>query len=85
MSKAKAIPAPRGAVSPDSFRFYEALELGAVPITEDEKFWLIAAPMSGSISSSGGGVDCQRACIRLVSASVSLTCISFSRGDSSPV
>ena len=39
MAKAKAVPAPRGAVSPDSFRFYEALELGAVPITEDEKFW----------------------------------------------
>ena len=39
MARAKTVPAPRGAVSPDSFRFYEALELGAVPITEDEKFW----------------------------------------------
>lgn len=39
MSTAKAVPAPRGNISPDSFRFYEALEVGAVPIPENEEFW----------------------------------------------
>jgi len=39
MSKAKVVPAPRGNISPDSFRFYEALELGAVPVPENKAFW----------------------------------------------
>lgn len=39
MARAKAVPAPAGNVSPDSFRFYEALELGAVPISENPKYW----------------------------------------------
>jgi hypothetical protein len=39
MSGAKAVPAPRGNISPDSFRFYEALELGAVPIPENKEWW----------------------------------------------
>lgn len=34
MSIAKLAPAPSGAVSPDSFRLYEALEAGAVPIAD---------------------------------------------------
>lgn len=32
MSAAKAIPAPSGSFTPDSFRFFEALELGCVPL-----------------------------------------------------
>jgi len=39
MAQAKAVPAPKGNISPDSFRFYEALELGAVPIAENIEFW----------------------------------------------
>lgn len=39
MAMAKVVPAPRGNISPDSFRFYEALELGAVPIPENESWW----------------------------------------------
>lgn len=39
MAKAKAVPAPRGNISPDSFRFYEALELGAIPIPENKEWW----------------------------------------------
>jgi len=39
MATAKAVPAPRGNISPDSFRFYEALELGAVPMPENRHFW----------------------------------------------
>lgn len=39
MSRAKVAPAPRGNISPDSFRLYEAMEVGAVPITEDREFW----------------------------------------------
>lgn len=44
MANAKAVPAPRGNISPDSFRFYEALELGAVPIPENKDFWLQLFP-----------------------------------------
>lgn len=44
MSKAKAVPAPRGNISPDSFRFYEALEIGAVPIPENETWWRTLFP-----------------------------------------
>lgn len=39
MSRAKVVPAPRGNVSPDSFRLYEALENGCVPIAEYPNFW----------------------------------------------
>lgn len=39
MDRAKAVPAPRGNRSPDSFRLYEALEHGAVPIAEDKAYW----------------------------------------------
>lgn len=35
MAKAKAVPAPSGIQSPDSFRVFEALEAGAVPIADD--------------------------------------------------
>lgn len=35
MVGAKVAPAPSGAVSPDSFRFWEALEAHAVPIADD--------------------------------------------------
>jgi hypothetical protein len=35
MMKAKVAPAPSGAVSPDSFRLYEALEAHSVPIADD--------------------------------------------------
>lgn len=35
MSGAKVAPAPSGAVSPDSFRLYEALEAHCVPIADD--------------------------------------------------
>lgn len=39
ISRAKVIPAPKGVVSPDSFRLYEAMEAGAVPVTEEAWFW----------------------------------------------
>lgn len=39
MAKAELAPAPRGVVSTDSFRLYEAMEVGAIPITEDKPFW----------------------------------------------
>lgn len=35
MTRAKVAPAPSGAVSPDSFRFFEALEAHAIPIADD--------------------------------------------------
>lgn len=35
MNRAKVVPAPSGAVSQDSFRLYEALEAGAIPIADD--------------------------------------------------
>lgn len=35
MSGAKVVPAPSGPVSPDSFRTYEALEAGAMPIADN--------------------------------------------------
>ena len=34
LSKAKVAPAPSGPMTPDSFRFFEALELGAVPLAD---------------------------------------------------
>ncbi len=39
MSRSKVVLAPRGNISPDSFRLYEALECGAVPIAENNEFW----------------------------------------------
>lgn len=39
MSRAKIAPAPKGVVSTDSFRLYEAMEVGAIPVTEDKLFW----------------------------------------------
>ena len=35
----KVSPAPRGNISPDSFRMYEALEHGSLPIPEDTEFF----------------------------------------------
>jgi len=39
MSRAKVVPAPKGNISYDSFRLYEALEAGAVPIPQNTDFW----------------------------------------------
>lgn len=39
LQRAKAVPAPDGWVHPDSFRLYEALETGAVPISNNPKYW----------------------------------------------
>lgn len=45
MNRAKAVPAPSGNVTADSFRLFEALEAGAVPIADnicaigDAEFW----------------------------------------------
>lgn len=36
MSRAKVVPAPSGAVIPDSFRTYEALECMAIPVADDK-------------------------------------------------
>lgn len=51
MQSAKVAPAPSGAISPDSFRFYEALESHAVPIADDispvynsKGFWQMLFP-----------------------------------------
>lgn len=39
LGKAKVVPAPSGPLSPDSFRLYEAIEAGAVPIPHNPEFW----------------------------------------------
>jgi hypothetical protein len=39
MATTKVVPAPGGPCSPDSFRMYEALEAGAIPIPENPKFF----------------------------------------------
>lgn len=41
MRNAKFLPCPPGPITPDSFRFYEALEAGNVPVLckQDEKYW----------------------------------------------
>lgn len=50
MSRAKVAPAPAGAVSADSFRAYEALEAGAIPIADNispngsDGFWHYLLP-----------------------------------------
>lgn len=41
MSKARVAPAPSGAVSPDSFRFWEALEAHAIPLPD------VVSPIDG--------------------------------------
>lgn len=40
LGKSKVVPAPAGPCSPDSFRLYEAIEAGAVPIPPEREFWL---------------------------------------------
>jgi len=39
MSRSKVVLCPRGNVSLDSFRIYEALECGSIPIAEGRTFW----------------------------------------------
>lgn len=39
MCRAKVVPCPGGPLSPDSFRLYEALEAGCIPIPENKVFW----------------------------------------------
>jgi len=39
MARAKVIPCPSGSVAPDSFRLYEALEAGAVPLADNHYAW----------------------------------------------
>lgn len=39
MGQAKFAPAPKGAVSPDNFRLFEALEAGTVPIADGGDWW----------------------------------------------
>lgn len=39
MALAKTVPAPSGPVTTDSFRLFEALEAGAIPITENREYW----------------------------------------------
>lgn len=39
MCAAKVVPCPMGNVSPDSFRLYEALEAGCIPVPENKEFW----------------------------------------------
>lgn len=41
MCKAKVVPCPAGNVSPDSFRLYESLEAGCIPIAENKQFWIM--------------------------------------------
>lgn len=38
---ANTVPAPGGPHSPDSFRLYEAMECGAIPIPDNPAFWLM--------------------------------------------
>ncbi len=39
IKESKVVPAPSGNISPDSFRLYEALENGAVPVAEDPSYF----------------------------------------------
>jgi len=39
LQRSKVVPAPRGNISPDSFRLYESLEHGALPVAEDPAFF----------------------------------------------
>ena len=40
MARSKIVLCPNGNISPDSFRLYEALEAGCIPIVESPYFWL---------------------------------------------
>jgi len=39
MSQAKVVPAPSGPETPDTFRLFEALEAGAIPIADNKEYW----------------------------------------------
>lgn len=39
MSQAKVVPAPSGPETPDTFRLFEALEAGAIPIGDNKEYW----------------------------------------------
>lgn len=39
VAQSKVVLCPNGHVSPDSFRLYEALELGCIPVVADTSFW----------------------------------------------
>lgn len=39
MCRSKVVPCPAGNVSPDSFRLYEALEAGCIPLVTNKPFW----------------------------------------------
>ena len=39
MARLKVCPAPPGPVTPDTFRLWEALELGAIPLAENFGYW----------------------------------------------
>lgn len=39
MSRAKVVPSPKGNISYDSFRMYEALEAGAIPVGQSPEFY----------------------------------------------
>ena len=39
LASAKFAPAPHGTVHPDSFRLYEALESGTIPIVQKDAYW----------------------------------------------
>lgn len=41
MCRTKVVPCPAGPFSPDSFRLYEALEAGCIPIAENKTFWTL--------------------------------------------
>lgn len=41
MNLASVVPCPGGPESPDSFRLYEALELGCIPIVDNKGWWSI--------------------------------------------
>jgi len=40
MERSKIVLCPNGNISPDSFRLYEALEAGCIPIVESRDFWI---------------------------------------------
>lgn len=39
MAQAKIIPCPSGPETPDTFRLYEALELGCIPVVDNPWYW----------------------------------------------
>lgn len=41
LCRSKIIPCPEGYASPDSFRLYEALEAGCIPIVRNKAFWTL--------------------------------------------